>query len=97
VPDQDDSPNVTADEAPADASPAVTARLFAGLESLARGGGAEQPLPLSLAPTVAALCETVGLAAEAIGLVLVNGVHAEAATPLHPGDEVSLFPPVGGG
>jgi molybdopterin converting factor small subunit len=49
------------------------------------------------AATVTDLCESIGLPAGVAGLVLVNGVHAEAGTPLHDGDEVSLFPPVGGG
>jgi molybdopterin converting factor small subunit len=79
------------------ASAAVTARLFAGLERLTRKGGAEQRVPLAQAPTVTALCEALGLAVGVVGLVLVNGVHGDVETSLHGGDEVSLFPPVGGG
>jgi len=75
----------------------VEARLFAGLETRTRDGRVEQRVPLVEASTVAALCETVGLAAGAAGLILVNGVHGDPATALHDGDEVSLFPPVGGG
>jgi molybdopterin converting factor small subunit len=76
---------------------AVTARLFAGLERLTRDGRAEQRVSLAQAPTVAALCEALGLARGAAGLLLVNGVHGEETTTLRDGDEVSLFPPVGGG
>jgi len=94
---QEDIPRPAGDGPAAGAGAAVTARLFAGLESPVRGGRAEQAVPLSRAPTVAALCEAIGLAADVVGLVLVNGVHAEAATSLRPGDEISLFPPVGGG
>ena len=79
------------------AAPAVTARLFAGLEGLARERRVEWRVPVDEAATVADLCESVGLPAGVAGLVLVNGVHADAATPLRDGDEVSLFPPVGGG
>jgi molybdopterin converting factor small subunit len=75
----------------------VVARLFAGLEERTRDGRAEQPVPLARAATVAALLEALGLAAGAAGLVLVNGVHGGADTVLHDGDEVALFPPVGGG
>jgi len=79
------------------AAPAVTARLFAGLEGLARERRVEWRVPATEAATVNDLCASVGLPAGVAGLVLVNGVHADATTPLHDGDEVSLFPPVGGG
>jgi molybdopterin converting factor small subunit len=82
---------------PGDAPVVVTVRLFAGLERLTPDRSPEQRVPLSEARTVAALCEAVGLAPGAAGLVLVNGVHAGATHALAAGDEVSLFPPVGGG
>ncbi len=75
----------------------VTAHLFAGLETLTRDGRAERTVSLARAPTVAALCDAIGLVREAAGLVLVNGVHGHLTTALHDGDEVSLFAPVGGG
>lgn len=76
---------------------AVTARLFAGLERQSRERRAVRRVPLARAATVAALCETLGLPSGVAGLMLVNGVHADPATRLADGDEVSLFPPVGGG
>jgi sulfur-carrier protein len=75
----------------------VTARLFAGLEGLARERRAEAAVPTAQAPTVAALCESLGVPLGAVGLVLVNGVHAALESELRSGDDVSLFPPVGGG
>ena len=75
----------------------VVARLFAGLETRTREGRAEQSVPLAAAPTVAALCEALGLAPGAVGLILVNGVHAAGDVALRDGDQVSLFAPVGGG
>lgn len=75
----------------------VSARLIAGVDRLSREGRAEQSVPLDQAPTVTALCETLGVDVGIIGLVLVNGVHGDIASALHDGDEVSLFPPVGGG
>jgi molybdopterin converting factor small subunit len=80
-----------------DSGPVVTARLFAGLEGLARHRRHEWRVPLADAATVTDLCASIGLPPGVAGLVLVNGVHADAATPLRDGDEVSLFPPVGGG
>lgn len=77
--------------------PAVTARLFAGLEGIARERRAAWRVPATEAATVTDLCASIGLSVGVVGLVLVNGVHADAATRLRDGDEVSLFPPVGGG
>lgn len=75
----------------------VTVHLFAGLEHRTRDGATEQRVPLVRAATVGALCDELGLDRSAAGLILVNGVHGDAATSLADGDEVSLFPPVGGG
>ena len=49
------------------------------------------------ATTVGAVTEAIGLEPGAAGLILVNGVHAAAGRALVAGDEVSLFPPLGGG
>jgi molybdopterin synthase sulfur carrier subunit len=75
----------------------VTVRLFAGLERRSRDGRPDVVVPAALAPTVAALVECLGLPGGAAGLVLVNGLHARPDAALRPGDEVSLFPPLGGG
>jgi molybdopterin converting factor small subunit len=75
----------------------VTARLFAGLEALVRERRHEWRVPAADAATVTELCASIGLPPGVVGLILVNGVHADAATNLRDGDEVSLFPPVGGG
>ena len=44
-----------------------------------------------------AVTEALGLEPGAAGLVLVNGMHAGPERVLAPGDEVALFPPLGGG
>ena len=75
----------------------VVARLFAGLEAKTREGRAQLSLPAEAAPTVAALLEAVGLDRRAAGIILVNGLHADEAAALHAGDEVAIFPPLGGG
>ncbi len=74
----------------------IVVRLFAGLEERVPQGRDEQRLTPAEAPTVEVLLERLGLRARA-GLVLVNGVHARTDQALAPGDEVDLFPPVGGG
>lgn len=75
----------------------VAVQLFAGLESRAHDRRSSYDLSPAAVPTVAALTERLGLAPGAAGLVLVNGLHAAADQELRAGDEVSLFPPLGGG
>jgi molybdopterin converting factor small subunit len=74
----------------------IVVRLFAGLERDVPGAGAERRLSVAEAPTVAVVLEALGLQGRA-GLVLVNGVHATLTRPLAAGDEVDVFPPIGGG
>jgi molybdopterin converting factor small subunit len=75
----------------------VTVRLFAGLEQRTRERRTTCDVPLAQASSVRALKGVLGLADGATGIVLVNGVHAVDDAPLHAGDAVSLFPPLGGG
>ncbi len=72
-------------------------RLFAGLESRTRDARTALEVAPADAPTVGKLTARLGLAPGATGLVLVNGLHAPADQELRAGDEVSLFPPLGGG
>ncbi len=75
----------------------IKVRLFGGLEARASVGMAHASLPATGLATAADLVRAIGLAEGAAGLILVNGLHAKLDTPLAPGDEVSLFPFVGGG
>ena len=79
---------------PADA---VIVKLFAGLEASTPDRRSEYHLAPPEAPTVGALLERLGLQPGVAGLILVNGVHARDGQELDAGDEVSLFPPLGGG
>ena len=72
-------------------------KVFAGLESRTREQRTTYDLSLADAPTVAAVTHALGLAPGAAGLVLVNGLHATVDQRLDVGDEVALFPPLGGG
>jgi molybdopterin converting factor small subunit len=75
----------------------ITVRLFAGLELRARERRTAYELDPAEAPDVEAVAGVIGLEPGAAGLVLVNGVHARPDQTLAPGDEVALFPPLGGG
>jgi molybdopterin converting factor small subunit len=80
-----------------DAAGTISVRLFAGLELRAKDRRTAYEFDPRLVPTVAAVKEAVGLDPGAAGLILVNGVHARPGQTLGPGDEVALFPPLGGG
>jgi molybdopterin converting factor small subunit len=75
----------------------ITVKLFAGLEARTRERRTQLSLTLAEAPTVGAIGGRLGLEPGVTGLVLVNGVHARDDQRLESGDEVSLFPPLGGG
>jgi molybdopterin converting factor small subunit len=75
----------------------IRARLFGGLEAQTGAGVADVSLQAAGLATAADLVRAVGLPEGAVGLILVNGLHAKPGTSLASGDEVSLFPFVGGG
>ncbi len=80
-----------------DAAGTISVRLFAGLESRTRERRAAWELDPREVATVGALTEALGLEPGAAGLILVNGMHAGPEQVLSSGDEVALFPPLGGG
>jgi molybdopterin converting factor small subunit len=80
-----------------DAAGTISVKLFAGLESRATGSRTAYAFDPREVATVGAVVEAVGLDPGAAGLVLVNGVHARGEQALGPGDEVAIFPPLGGG
>jgi molybdopterin converting factor small subunit len=75
----------------------ISVRLFAGLEAHTAERRTQLSFPRTETPTVGTLVERLGLQPGATGILLVNGVHAGGDRVLEPGDEVSLFPPLGGG
>jgi molybdopterin converting factor small subunit len=79
------------------ATDVITVKLFAGLEARTRERRASYAIAPADAPTVAAVAARLGLEPGATGIVLVNGLHAPPDQALRAGDEVSLFPPLGGG
>lgn len=78
---------------------AVQVKLFATLRRYHPGLKIGQVLTVELpdgAP-VARLLQELGLPAEEVRMVFVNGIVRERDHPLADGDELGLFPPVGGG
>ncbi len=53
--------------------------------------------PITAGETVAGLIDRLGIPAEEVKIVFVNGVTVELSRPLADGDRVGIFPPVGGG
>ena len=49
------------------------------------------------APDVRAVATELGIPPSVVGVVMLNGRHADADAPLHDGDVVSFFPPIAGG
>lgn len=73
----------------------ITLKCFA---SLARFTPADaDAYPLAQGDTPASVAARLGIPAEEIKLVFVNGTHAELTAPLKDGDRLGLFPAVGGG
>jgi molybdopterin synthase sulfur carrier subunit len=73
----------------------IVVRLFGGLDEQAGRGETVEAEPS--VGTVGDLVAGLALPPSAVGLILVNGLHAGLSSPLTAGDEVALFPPVGGG
>ncbi len=59
--------------------------------------GEKQPLELPTGTTIAFLVQRLQLPRDEIKLIYVNGRLRPDETVLQPGDEIGLFPPVGGG
>jgi molybdopterin converting factor small subunit len=46
---------------------------------------------------VGELTDQLKMPRDTVKLIFINGVRGSLSTPLHDGDRVGLFPPVGGG
>ena len=72
----------------------IEVRFFATLRD-GRGKSAEiSSESASNAGDVMRLC---GIDPAQVAILLINGFHSKPDSPVHDGDLVSLFPPVGGG
>jgi molybdopterin synthase sulfur carrier subunit len=77
----------------------VHAKLFATLRRYRPGLRIGEAVPVVLpdGATVGRLIEHLGLPEDEVKIVFVNGVARDLAHALVDGDELGLFPPVGGG
>lgn len=77
----------------------VRVKLFATLRRFYPELGVGEALTIDLpdGSTVAELVRQLRLPADHVRVVFVNGVSRDDTHPLADGDEVGIFPPVGGG
>jgi molybdopterin converting factor small subunit len=77
----------------------VTVKLFATLSRYGRGERAGTPfvLELSEAASLHDLVSQLQIPPEETRVMFVNGIIRESDFELKDGDEVGLFPPIGGG
>ncbi len=77
----------------------VKVKLFATLRDLYPGLGVGEAMEVELpaGADVETLVERLRLPPDQVKIVFVNGIVRQAAHTLSDGDEVGIFPPVGGG
>jgi len=77
----------------------VTVKLYATLRRFARDGQAGTPLKVDL-PEEATLLDLINhmkIPPEETRITFVNGIIQESDCKLKDGDEIGMFPPIGGG
>lgn len=72
----------------------VTVKLFAYFRE---GRGKELEFDENQFSTPGAICEKLDIEEEEVGILLINGFHAQFEDLLAEGDLVALYPPVAGG
>ncbi len=77
----------------------VHVKLFATLRQYRPGLGLGEAFPVELPAraTVGDLVQKLGLPGDEVKIVFVNGLFRELNHVLADGDELGIFPPVGGG
>jgi molybdopterin synthase sulfur carrier subunit len=77
----------------------VSVRLYATLRRHRPGLGLGEAFAVELpeGTTVGQLVASLGLPKEEVKVTFVNGLAQQADHPLVDGDQVGIFPPVGGG
>lgn len=59
--------------------------------------GSSKDIQIREGLSIAELYESLGIPIEEIKLAYVNGIYCEPDVILHDGDEIGIFPPIGGG
>lgn len=77
----------------------VRVKVFAGLGRYLRGQPSGSPFDVELPgeATLQALLRALNLPPDEVRVVFVNGRAQPLDHPLHEGDEIGIFPPIGGG
>ena len=77
----------------------VTVKLFATLTRYRQGGRAGTPVVIELPEdaTLQHLIDELKIPSEETRIIFVNGIIQETDYRLKDGDEVGMFPPIGGG
>ena len=73
----------------------ITIKLFATLSRFTPDS--PDRYPIESGTTIRKLLKQTGVSEDEIKLIFINGVKGSLASPLHDGDRVGIFPPVGGG
>ncbi|MGE5476406.1 MAG: MoaD/ThiS family protein [Bacteroidales bacterium] len=72
----------------------ITVKLFASFRA---GRFIRENREVAAGTSVAQVADALGIALSEIGIIMINGRHAEAEQELHDGATLSLFPLLGGG
>ncbi len=77
----------------------IKVRLFATLRKYLPGLKLGESLDVEVEPgtSILQLYVVLGIPAEEVKLAYVNGIYCEPETILKDGDEIGIFPPIGGG
>ena len=73
----------------------IDLKLFASLAGHTPDNASRFPIPAGM--TVGQLIESLSIPVSEAKLIFVDGRRAQTETPLHGGERVGIFPPVGGG
>ncbi len=76
--------------------PTVQVNLYAGLRSYI-GGKASVAVEISPRETIQSVLAKLAIAPEHTRILFVNGRPATTDTPLNEGDQLGIFPAIGGG
>lgn len=77
----------------------IEVNLYASLGKYRRSDARDRPWAVDVADgaTVGELLDGLGVPADEVKMIFLNGLHAGREASLKEGDRLGVFPPVGGG